>query len=266
MQNKGALVLAAAGGAIALAAQTKREDAMSNLSTWIPSLGSVPNADLIATLIGTILFLIAAYIYFRPNPKPERGGVAIEPSTNGSYSPAVVGDGNIFHINSPVPPSAQPTTPPAERVENYKSYVDGLSRAIGAAAFRENGDRPPMAANPLGLARYIKPEPKPDIAIVGLLGRIYKKCGKLPKDGRLKAAFYKRVDREIADAVVLNRLSVWGYYMDTPIRAINFHAWQNAILDHRKRTLSIPTDTARPMIIRDLRFNKEETDAIWPPE
>lgn len=107
--------------------------------------------------------------------------------------------------------------------------------------------------------------PKPDIPITVLYGRVYKKLGGAPSEGDRKNDFYKKVDREIADAVVLNKLSTWGYYMDTAIRSISYQSWRNGIFNHRNKTLLIPSDSLRPMIFKDLKFNKEETDGIWPP-
>ena len=169
--------------------------------------------------------------------------------SHGPYSPTVLGNGNQFHYHSPTvekPPVAPPQITAAERIEQYGRYVDGLSRALGASG-----------------AQY-KSTPQPDVPMPYFLGRVYKKCGKPPEDGRLKSAYYKRVDREIQDAVVLNKLSTWGYYADTAIRPIGCHVWQNAVLDHRKKTLSIPSDAVRPMVMKDLRFNKEQVDDIWP--
>ena len=120
--------------------------------------------------------------------------------------------------------------------------------------------------NPRGLARFVKIPPKPDIPITALYARVYKKLGGTPSQDDRKNDFYKKVDREIADAVVLNKLSTWGYYRDTAIRSINYQSWQNGIFNHRNKTLSIPGDSVRPMIFNDLKFNKEETDEIWPPK
>ena len=123
-----------------------------------------------------------------------------------------------------------------------------------------------MRGEPESISTIKSPFPAPDILVSALYSRVYNKLGGMPSDRRKMDEFYKKVDREISDAVVINKLSTWGYYMDTPVRLIDHQSWRNGRFNHRGGSLSIQTDSVRPMVFVDLKFNKEETDTIWPPE
>lgn len=110
----------------------------------------------------------------------------------------------------------------------------------------------------------------PDLPLVGVLGRVYKKLGGAPDTGNtfaprakaMKEEFYDKVDRELADRVHLNGMTLWGRYKNTPLRQI---VNTNRIsFDHRSKTATIPGDAIQSMRFTDIMFNKAEVDRVWP--
>lgn len=81
MENRGAYFLAGLGGIMLFAAQTKREDAVSNLATWVKPVKDVPHVESIATAIAFALIALGLIMIFRPRepksarPSPQGAGV-----------------------------------------------------------------------------------------------------------------------------------------------------------------------------------------------
>jgi hypothetical protein len=94
--------------------------------------------------------------------------------------------------------------------------------------------------------------------------RVYKHLGGAPDDKRAKLAFYDKVDREIANKVSLNELSVWGKLFKRPIGPISIETWRRGEFSHRQKHLAVHGDAVHPLLYTDLHFNKRQVDDIWP--
>lgn len=103
----------------------------------------------------------------------------------------------------------------------------------------------------------------PDLDLNGLLAQVYKALNGAP-DGtdQEKAAFYKKVDREIGDKVHLRKMAIWGRINDRPLQQLR--STQSIVLDHKKKCLFIHSDALYPTRYTDLRFNKAQVRAAWP--
>lgn len=105
MENKGAVAFGTAGGALVLVAQTKRDDAMSNLATWIKPFQDVPHVDATATAVGLLIVILAARMFFKSQPKPDLIPLMPAPppivqTSHGQGSPNIVGNVTI-HTSPP---------------------------------------------------------------------------------------------------------------------------------------------------------------------
>ncbi len=103
----------------------------------------------------------------------------------------------------------------------------------------------------------------PDLKLDGLLSQVYKVLGGVPNGSEAqKTAFYKRVDREIADKVHLRKMAVWGRLHGRPLDRIR--STQLIIMDHKSKALLIKSDALYPARYTDLHFNKAQVRAAWP--
>lgn len=111
-------------------------------------------------------------------------------------------------------------------------------------------------------------EPKPDLPLIGILGRVYRALGGAPRDGGnvAMAKFWRRVDLQIGDKVVVEHLHVWGRLGNTPLRRISESEWQDGTFNHKIKTLRVPTAYADPYEYTDLHFSKREIERVWPNE
>lgn len=202
-------------------------------------------------LIGiAALAVVAAYFFIlwllKPTEAPQLG-LASGQSTTGAQSSnfgTVLGD---VHIGSSAPAVTQPSKSPygsATKTERSPRYEDGLH----------------------GLARVLTgtPPPKPNLPLAGVLGRVYKVVGSTGDFAGQRQARYRKVDLEIVDQVTQNGLSVWGRYGSRALEQIRPSALRVGHLDHKKGTFSVQGDAVHPMVYTDLKFNREEVDAVWP--
>jgi hypothetical protein len=105
------------------------------------------------------------------------------------------------------------------------------------------------------------PVPEPDCSLKSLVARVYSKIFPEGQGGLLD-----QVDREVANKVKLNQLSVWGHIGKRPIQLIPLGVWDRGEFDHLKGTFTVvdgyPDPT--PTMFSDLWFNQAEVDRIWP--
>ncbi len=212
-----------------------------------------------------IVLLIASVIYFallwllKPGESDSGKGNITQTTSGSNFHNIHAGTVGEMHLHAaPPPPAAKQIMRPAnsvgERPHPRPQKIEGWGRP----------DKPHVS-NLGELAKTESSVSRPDIPLNGFLGRIYKSLGGAPSDDAQKNLFYKRVNQEIADKVSLNNVNVWGYYGERPIQKIGKQSWDSGRFDHRQKTLSIQGDAVHPMIFRDLKFNKDEIDAIWPP-
>lgn len=107
-------------------------------------------------------------------------------------------------------------------------------------------------------------KPTANLNLTELLVRVYKHQGKSPDTPVGRADFIRKIDFEIMDQITENNLHVWGRYGDRARELINPQSLKRGKLDHRKATFSIMGDAVRPMVFKDLTFNRSEVDQIWP--
>ncbi|WP_430428353.1 hypothetical protein [Parasphingorhabdus sp.] len=257
-------------GLLMAAAGVSPKDAGSNLGNWwdatigppAPPWLANPSIDAYVIVVGAALIVIYLFLLWKTDqtPKPN-GSVTVSQTSHGPNSPNLQAEKvrDVHFHAAPPPPAArqpvrpaepaheQPSHPKPQKIERWESTDKPSVSSLGGSTLSETN----------GL--------KPDIPLNGFLGRIYKSFGGAPSSDAQKTSFYKKVNREIADKVSLNNVNVWGYYGERPIQKIGKQSWDSGSFDHRQKTLSIQGDAVRPMVFRDLKFNKDEIDAIWPP-
>ena len=113
--------------------------------------------------------------------------------------------------------------------------------------------------------------PKFDLSIQSVCNRIIEREGGLPYVDKASVSkeqknererFRRAIDQEILDQVTHRNMSVWGRYSDGPLRPVTpSHRMR---FDHRKSAVSIQGDAVRPMVFKDVMFDSDEVEAVWP--
>ena len=109
-----------------------------------------------------------------------------------------------------------------------------------------------------------KSKPRPDMNLTELLVRVYKHLGGAPKEQPERDNFIRKVDFEIIDQITENGLHVWGRYGDRAREPISAHSLRQGKLNHRMDTFAVPSIDSGPMVFRELRFDRDEVDQVWP--
>ncbi|HTU10390.1 MAG TPA: hypothetical protein VMG08_05770 [Allosphingosinicella sp.] len=211
-------------------------------------LASGMNAESIR--IAAIVALAIAAIYFAALwlLKPPAKTVTTSPegqaaTTAGDGSPAMAAGRDIYnYYNSPFPVSDDGTI-----------VLDG-----GDAGGRHSPE--PSSTGQMNI--------HPDLPLSGLLIRVYASfrfaIGSIPKGGKARTNFLRAVNLRIADTVKLNRLHVWARLGDRALEPIGEYDWGVGIFDHVRNVLFVPGPYSNGIEYRDLHFNKEEIEAVWP--
>lgn len=214
---------------------------------WLARMIADPPVYAPWLLFGVCLIFLAWVFWHRQDADDDQS-VDTNQSTTGPNSPNI-GTAQNVHINYAPPPPA----PTQEQKDPYR-YRSPPSRMWTEDSLN-------------GLHRAVTGySPAPDIPLKGILGRVYKSLGGMPKEKQSRDDFIRRVDLSISDAIVENGLSVWGRLFDRPRERISMATIRKGRLKHIWQYLEVPSDTVRPLRYTDLMFNKQEILEVWPDE
>lgn len=202
-------------------------------------------------VLACVLFL--AWVFWKRDDADDEPS-NLSQKTKGHGSP------NFGSVNGPVTVNYgaqhedRHETKPAKNRPNLSTpgVLEGLERALTGT----------QQSNPPGLDRYIR-EPRPDFLLNGLLVKVYKALGPVPRGRSERDEFHRRVDLEIADQVSQNDMHVWGRYDDKPLQQIGSY-WNDGSFKHLDKSLFVDRSYGPRTRFTDLHFWKHEVDKIWP--
>lgn len=213
--------------------------------TWLETkVGAKVTADTIQT--AGMALMAASIVYFAMLwlLKPSVSDVVESPSqsnaSGGSGSANFAGNHGHITVNqfsSAVPVEPKPRVP---KPAYTQKGLDGLERAL------------------LGY------QPAPNFPLNGVIVKVYKSLGGMPKERHMKEKFIQKVDLAIADAIVERGLTVWGRLADRPREQISPTLLRKARFKHIWKFIEVPVEAVRPVRYTDLMFNKEEIEEVWP--
>lgn len=182
--------------------------------------------------------------------------------------------------NRPRVPAAVQERKQAMSPRTHGAVTDMLRKAIDGLPFPDHSPKPKasqiardqidemtrMAPAISGATSEVQYRPKPDMNLTELLVRVYKHLGGAPKEQPERDDFIRKIDFEIIDQITENGLHVWGRYGDRAREPISAYSLTRGKLNHRKDTFAVPSVDSGPMVFRELRFNRDEVDQIWPKQ
>jgi hypothetical protein len=121
------------------------------------------------------------------------------------------------------------------------------------------------ATNPHGLATFRASPPKPDLPFTAVLLRVYKILGGAPEGASQKEEFIRKVNRQIMDKVVHERMHVWGRLGERALEPLtDGDCWERGTLDHKRQEFRLQAAYSNEIKFTDLHFSKAEVERVWP--